>query len=69
MAFIVKISESISSLIHSGSSIKPKEGLANKVASEIRIAGEKLKPLKEDVYGPKVMYDDLERCMIEKRAC
>lgn len=69
MAFIGKITESIRGLIHSSSPIKPNEGLSTKVASELRVAGERLKPLKEDMYGPKVMYDDLERCMIEKRAC
>lgn len=68
MAFITAIRDSIRSIVHSGSPVKTQEGLSAKVVSEIRTAGERIKPLKEDIYGPKVMYDDLERSMFEKPA-
>lgn len=68
MAFITAIRDSIKNLVHSSSPVKPQEGLTAKVASEIRAAGEKMKPLKKDIYSPKVMYDDLERSMFNKCA-
>lgn len=61
-----EISRAMRGLFQSKSVKKAGEGLVAKDLSEIRKAGKHIKPTREDIFGPKVMYDDLERQMERK---
>lgn len=61
-----EISRAFKSMFQSKTVQKAGNGLLAKDLPEIQRAGKKLRPTKEDIFGPKVMYDDLERQMERK---